>query len=109
MPTHGNGAIGSLDYTDKEREILAERSLNFVCEQCGRTADLLLPEDESESEVKSEIDKYAKEVAISKPAANNNEKGDAPETEKTETSEPVESTSEVTEEIAEEVATVEEV
>ena len=104
MPTHGNGAIGSLgkfgiektnrvefctklllrfsgihmtlkinsDYTDKEREILAERSLNFVCDQCGRTADLLLPEEESESEVKSEIDKYAKEVAISKPAANNN-------------------------------------
>ena len=32
------------------------------------------PEDESESEVKSEIDKYAKEVAISKPAANNNGK-----------------------------------
>ena len=60
------------DYTDKEREILAERSLNFVCDQCGRTADLLLPEEESESEVKSEIDKYAKEVAISKPAANNN-------------------------------------
>lgn len=95
MPTHGNGAIGSLDYTDKEREILAERSLNFVCDQCGRTADLLLPEEESESEVKSEIDKYAKEVAISKPAANNNEKGDAPETDKTEKSEPVESTGEV--------------
>ena len=37
------------------------------------------------------------------------EKGDAPETEKTETSEPVESTSEVVEEIAEEVTTVEEV
>lgn len=95
MPTHGNGAIGSLDYTDKEREILAERSLNFVCDQCGRTADLLLPEEESESEVKSEIDKYAKEVAISKPAANNNEKGDAPETDETEKSEPVESTGEV--------------
>jgi len=81
MPTHGNGAIGSLDYTEKEREILAERSLNYVCEQCGRTADLLLPEDETESEVKSEIDKYAKEVAISRPApsANNNEKGDAPD------------------------------
>ena len=64
----------TLDYTEKEREILAERSLNYVCEQCGRTADLLLPEDETESEVKSEIDKYAKEVAISRPApsANNN-------------------------------------
>ena len=60
-----------LDYTDKEREILAERSLNYVCEQCGKTADLLLPvDDEAEnSGVKSEIDKYAKEVAISRPAA----------------------------------------
>ena len=60
-----------LDYTDKEREILAERSLNYVCEQCGKTADLLLPvDDEAEnSGVKSEIDKYAKEVTISRPAA----------------------------------------
>lgn len=63
-----------LDYTDKEREILAERSRSYKCPQCGPTALLLKETDEDESEVKSEIDKYSKEVAISKPASNNNGK-----------------------------------
>ncbi len=27
MPTHGNGAIGSLDYTPEERKLLAKRSV----------------------------------------------------------------------------------
>jgi len=30
MPTHGNGAIGSLDYTPDERKLLARKSVNCV-------------------------------------------------------------------------------
>ena len=30
MPSHGNGAIGSLDYTPEERKVLAKRYLILV-------------------------------------------------------------------------------
>jgi ubiquitin-conjugating enzyme E2 J1 len=38
MPTVGKGAIGSIDYTDEERKVLAERSLGWKCssEGCGQ-------------------------------------------------------------------------
>ncbi|KAL6485712.1 hypothetical protein MHYP_G00051040 [Metynnis hypsauchen] len=35
MPTKGEGAIGSLDYTPEERRTLAKKSLDFCCEMCG--------------------------------------------------------------------------
>uniref|UniRef100_A0A2L2YER5 Ubiquitin-conjugating enzyme E2 J1 n=1 Tax=Parasteatoda tepidariorum TaxID=114398 RepID=A0A2L2YER5_PARTP len=35
LPTHGNGAIGSLDYTPEERKELALKSQNWKCPQCG--------------------------------------------------------------------------
>ncbi|KAJ3606916.1 hypothetical protein NHX12_026432 [Muraenolepis orangiensis] len=44
MPTKGEGAIGSLDYTPEERRALAKKSQDFFCEACAcsmRTA--LLP------------------------------------------------------------------
>uniref|UniRef100_A0A3P9HZ71 Ubiquitin-conjugating enzyme E2 J1 n=1 Tax=Oryzias latipes TaxID=8090 RepID=A0A3P9HZ71_ORYLA len=44
MPTKGEGAIGSLDYTPEERKALAKKSQDFCCESCScsmRTA--LLP------------------------------------------------------------------
>ncbi|XP_053743109.1 ubiquitin-conjugating enzyme E2 J1 [Synchiropus splendidus] len=44
MPTKGEGAIGSLDYTPEERRALAKKSQDFCCEACDcsmRTA--LLP------------------------------------------------------------------
>ena len=31
MPTHGSGAIGSLDYTPEERRALARRFVWFYC------------------------------------------------------------------------------
>ncbi|XP_066534088.1 ubiquitin-conjugating enzyme E2 J1 [Hoplias malabaricus] len=37
MPTKGEGAIGSLDYTPEERRALAKKSLDFSCEMCGCT------------------------------------------------------------------------
>ncbi|GFQ63953.1 ubiquitin-conjugating enzyme E2 J1 [Trichonephila clavata] len=35
LPTHGNGAIGSLDYTPEERKKLALRSQDWKCQECG--------------------------------------------------------------------------
>lgn len=66
MPTHGNGAIGSLDYTDEERKALAKKSLEFVCPVCGLTRNLLL-EDSGENEEKDEIAEFAAQLTVSKP------------------------------------------
>lgn len=41
MPTHGNGALGSLDYTSEERQQLAKRSQKFKCSECGPIKDFL--------------------------------------------------------------------
>lgn len=57
-----------LDYTDKEREVLALKSLNFKCPILGLTAKLLLEKEEEEETVKDEIQKYSKELTVSKPA-----------------------------------------
>uniref|UniRef100_A0A6M2DKY9 Putative non-canonical ubiquitin conjugating enzyme 1 n=1 Tax=Xenopsylla cheopis TaxID=163159 RepID=A0A6M2DKY9_XENCH len=35
MPTSGKGTIGSLDYTEDERKLLAEKSTHWVCSDCG--------------------------------------------------------------------------
>nr|XP_057926440.1 ubiquitin-conjugating enzyme E2 J1 [Doryrhamphus excisus] len=35
MPTRGEGAIGSLDYTPEERRVLAKKSQDFCCETCN--------------------------------------------------------------------------
>lgn len=35
LPTHGNGAIGSLDYTPEERKKLALKSQDWKCQECG--------------------------------------------------------------------------
>ncbi|GIY58251.1 hypothetical protein CEXT_698042 [Caerostris extrusa] len=48
LPTHGNGAIGSLDYTPEERKQLALKSQNWKCSECGSIKDCLKnPETES--------------------------------------------------------------
>ncbi|XP_036172704.1 ubiquitin-conjugating enzyme E2 J1 isoform X3 [Myotis myotis] len=62
MPTKGEGAIGSLDYTPEERRALAKKSQEFCCEACGCTMkDVLLPlKSGSDS---SKADQEAKELA----------------------------------------------
>jgi ubiquitin-conjugating enzyme E2 J1 len=88
MPTHGTGAIGSLDYTDPERERLALKSVEFKCDKCGAASKLLNSENsEEEPEVKTEIEKYSKELTVSKPASekeneNNNKQANHEDTEK---------------------------
>ncbi|NXG03217.1 UB2J1 enzyme, partial [Sakesphorus luctuosus] len=62
MPTKGEGAIGSLDYTPEERRALAKKSQDFCCEMCGtamKTALLPL----TSGSVSSQADKEAKELA----------------------------------------------
>nr|XP_045011488.1 ubiquitin-conjugating enzyme E2 J1 [Jaculus jaculus] len=62
MPTKGEGAIGSLDYTPEERRALAKKSQDFCCEGCGSTMkNVLLPlKSGSDS---SQADQEAKELA----------------------------------------------
>ncbi|TKC42660.1 ubiquitin-conjugating enzyme E2 J1 isoform X2 [Monodon monoceros] len=62
MPTKGEGAIGSLDYTPEERRTLAKKSQDFCCEGCGfAMKDVLLPlKSGSDS---SQADQEAKELA----------------------------------------------
>ncbi|NWQ73841.1 UB2J1 enzyme, partial [Columbina picui] len=62
MPTKGEGAIGSLDYTPEERRALAKKSQDFCCEMCGASMKTaLLPL--TCGSVSSQADKEAKELA----------------------------------------------
>ncbi|NXM24587.1 UB2J1 enzyme, partial [Oxyruncus cristatus] len=62
MPTKGEGAIGSLDYTPEERRALAKKSQDFCCEMCGTSMKTALLPLTSRS-VSSQADKEAKELA----------------------------------------------
>lgn len=62
MPTKGEGAIGSLDYTPEERRTLAKKSLDFCCEACGCTMRTALLAHTSGSNPSQE-DREAKELA----------------------------------------------
>ncbi|KAJ7398221.1 hypothetical protein BTVI_127081 [Pitangus sulphuratus] len=79
MPTKGEGAIGSLDYTPEERKALAKKSQDFCCEMCGTSMKTALLPLTSRS-VSSQADKEAKELArqISfKAEVNSSRKSDA--------------------------------
>ncbi|CAH2983493.1 unnamed protein product [Chilo suppressalis] len=41
MPTPSEGTIGSLDYSPAERKVLAKKSKNWNCTQCGEISTLL--------------------------------------------------------------------
>ncbi|KAF1426005.1 Ubiquitin-conjugating enzyme E2 J1, partial [Spheniscus mendiculus] len=62
MPTKGEGAIGSLDYTPEERRALAKKSQDFCCEMCGTSMKTALLPLTSGS-MSSQADKEAKELA----------------------------------------------
>ncbi|XP_075780002.1 ubiquitin-conjugating enzyme E2 J1 isoform X1 [Pelodiscus sinensis] len=62
MPTKGEGAIGSLDYTPEERRALAKKSQDFCCEVCGSAMKIsLLPL--TSGSASSQADKEAMELA----------------------------------------------
>uniref|UniRef100_A0A914VAR1 UBC core domain-containing protein n=1 Tax=Plectus sambesii TaxID=2011161 RepID=A0A914VAR1_9BILA len=43
MPTHGAGAIGSLEYPPEERRKLAKKSTDWLCTECGKVMRDILP------------------------------------------------------------------
>ncbi|XP_069462605.1 ubiquitin-conjugating enzyme E2 J1-like isoform X2 [Ambystoma mexicanum] len=62
MPTKGEGAIGSLDYTPEERKALAKKSQDFCCEGCGMNMkETLLPLSLDSQSIQA--DREAKELA----------------------------------------------
>ena len=75
LPTKGEGAIGSLDYTPEERRLLARKSRSYFCPCCGLVSDLLLSKDASCDNDQPMDDKekqdreLAKQIVISKPKA----------------------------------------
>ena len=57
FPTEPNGALGSLDWTPKERKKLAQESHGYVCSQCGKITEIIkeymcdqIEEEEDDSE-----------------------------------------------------------
>ncbi|XP_057672707.1 ubiquitin-conjugating enzyme E2 J1-like [Diorhabda carinulata] len=45
MPTSSTGAIGSLEYTPEERQLLAKKSKNWECSICGKISEKLEEQD----------------------------------------------------------------
>ncbi|KAM9495417.1 ubiquitin-conjugating enzyme E2 J1 [Clarias gariepinus] len=65
MPTKGEGAIGSLDYTPEERKALAKKSQDFCCEMCGcsmRTALLALMPNSERQPVDLQAQQLAQQI-----------------------------------------------
>ncbi|XP_068199307.1 ubiquitin-conjugating enzyme E2 J1 [Antennarius striatus] len=81
MPTKGEGAIGSLDYTPEERRALAKKSQEFCCETCGcsmRSALLALTpnsnpsaEDHKAKELAQQINFKAESTLSRQPSESN--------------------------------------
>ncbi|KAM6953953.1 ubiquitin-conjugating enzyme E2 J1 [Aplochiton taeniatus] len=78
MPTKGEGAIGSLDYTPEERKALAKKAQDFCCEACGCSMHSALlavspdsnpsPEDNNARRLAQQIN-FKAESSTSRPAS----------------------------------------
>lgn len=65
MPTHGAGAIGSLDYTADERKALAQRSMDWKCPTCNEAMrDILPPLTEASDEASAEARNLAAQISF---------------------------------------------
>ena len=63
MPTLGEGAIGSLDYTSEERKILAKKSLSYTCTVCKIDNSTVLPVlTEKSQEISAEAKNLASQI-----------------------------------------------
>ncbi|KAM6915154.1 ubiquitin-conjugating enzyme E2 J1 [Xenentodon cancila] len=100
MPTKGEGAIGSLDYTPEERRALAKKSQDFCCETCSCSMrSALLPltpnsnpsaEDDKAKELAQQIS-FKAESSVVRPASTSEGAGsDPPTTPQRDTSTPEE-------------------
>ncbi|CAH8576050.1 unnamed protein product [Schistosoma mattheei] len=64
MPTHGVGAIGSLNQPKEERQLLARKSQSYVCSICGPTNNLLLPLTTASSSMNKEASEAAAQISM---------------------------------------------
>ncbi|CAL8071374.1 unnamed protein product [Calicophoron daubneyi] len=71
MPTHGAGAIGSLDQPADERRALARRSQSYVCETCGPIAGHLRPLTAASRSFSEEAVQAASQIAMSSEGGSN--------------------------------------
>lgn len=62
MPTHGAGAIGSLDYSKEERAKLAKKSLEWKCPTCGQVQDILKPVTSASQQTQKEAKELAAQI-----------------------------------------------
>jgi ubiquitin-conjugating enzyme E2 J1 len=72
MPTPGNGAIGALDYTDEERQLLAKKSVDWRCQTCNVCMkEVLLPlTTVSNNDEASEAKELAKQIEFKDESTN---------------------------------------
>jgi len=72
MPTPGNGAIGALDYTDEERQVLAKKSVDWRCQTCNACMkEILLPlTTTGDNNEASEAKELAKQIEFKDESAN---------------------------------------
>jgi len=65
MPTNGDGALASLDWSDEERKKLAKLSISWKCDKCGsHNLTALPPEDKDEQMNTSEILELASNLRL---------------------------------------------
>ncbi|KAK3097843.1 hypothetical protein FSP39_013726 [Pinctada imbricata] len=62
MPTHGAGALGSLDYPKEERLKLAKRSLDWKCPTCGGINYILKAVTAESEKTKQEAKELASQI-----------------------------------------------
>ncbi|CAD5120400.1 DgyrCDS8970 [Dimorphilus gyrociliatus] len=63
MPTHGRGAIGSLEYPKEQRKKLAKKSKDLKCSECGVVTTILKEETaESKAAGNAEAKKLAAQI-----------------------------------------------
>ncbi len=68
MPTHGAGAIGSLDYSAEERKALAQKSQDWKCRGCDRSMRDILPAvTEASIQATAEAREIAAQIAFKVP------------------------------------------
>lgn len=61
MPSHGGGAIGSLDYSAEERKALSKQSKTWICTNCGTLENILKDRSEGPESIATSL--AAKEFA----------------------------------------------
>ncbi|KAL5010584.1 hypothetical protein ScPMuIL_012889 [Solemya velum] len=64
MPTHGAGAIGSLDYKPEERKKLAKKTQEWKCSTCGDVTGVLKPVTEASEKTRQEAKELATQIAF---------------------------------------------